>query len=156
MIMVSRMTNLKSLSTLDVTDDRLRLLVDAGVAGYMIAEEERELRLYVVFVENERGRIPWELVEEESIGKAMIEAANIYGEGWTISVLDAEVVPICEMERLALSLSILDNWDEFLGLPEGTCHVCGGTGIITKDECIDGHLVEMYGDCEGCAGSGQL
>lgn len=150
-------THLQPLSNLQVDDDRLRQLVSAGVAGYEVDEQERELRLYVVFVENAHGRIPWEIVEEESVGKAMVEAADLHGDGWTVSVQNAELVPTFEMERLAARLSILDTWDEFIALPEGVCTGCGGKGYLEMDRCTPaGEMYVERGDCDGCEGSGEV
>ncbi len=158
-VMVSRMSNssLQPLSNLSVSDSHLRELVDAGVAGYAVEETERELRLYVVFAEGHGDRVPWELCEEEGVGRAMMEAANAYGDGWTISVLDAEVVPTADMQRLAMRLSILDTWDEFVGLPEGACTACGGRGYLEMDRCTPaGEMYVERGDCDGCDSTGRL
>ncbi len=154
--MVSGMANLQNTSNQILTDSRVRMLKAAGVAGDDTEETGRESRLYVVFVEGHGDRVPWELCEEESVGRAMIEAADVHGDGWTISVQDAELVPAADMERLAARLSILDSWDEFVALPEGVCTACGGTGYLSMDECVGGEIVEMRGDCEGCDGTGQL
>jgi len=111
------MSKLQPLSNLTLTDGYVRELVDAGVAGYELDETERELRLYVIFVEGRGDRVPWEIADEEGVGRAMIEAADAHGDGWTISVQDAELVPTMDMERLAARLSILDTWDEYVRLP---------------------------------------
>lgn len=134
----------------------MRQLTGAGAVGYADNEAERELRLYVVFAEGRGDRVPWELCDETDVGRVMIEAADAHGSGWTISVQDAEVVPAADMQRLAARLAVLDSWDEFVALPEGRCTGCGGTGYLSMDECINGELVEMRGDCEGCDGSGRL
>lgn len=151
------MSNLQPLSNLRVTDGYLRELVDAGVAGYAVEETERELRLYVIFAEGRGDRVPWELCEEDGVGRAMIEAADVHGDGWTISVQDAEVVPVADMQRLAARLSLLDSWDEYVCLPEGDCPACGGKGYLEMDRFApDGERYTERGDCEGCEGSGRL
>lgn len=134
----------------------MRIFGDAGVAGYDTEESTRESRLYVVFVEGRGDRVPWELCEEESVGKVMVEAADAHGDGWTVSVQDAEIVSTADMKRLAARLAILDTWDEFVALPEGACTACGGAGYLAMDECINGEVIEIRGDCEGCDGSGRL
>lgn len=150
-------THLQPLSNLQVDDDRLRQLVSAGVAGYLSDEPERELRLYVVFAEGRGDRVPWELCDEIDVGQVMMQAADVFGAGWTISVLDAETVPSEDMQRLAARLAILDTWDEYVGLPEGACTACGGKGYLEMDRCTPvGEFYTERGDCDGCDGSGQL
>lgn len=151
------MSHLQPLSNLQVTDGYLRELVDAGVAGYAVEPDDRELRLYVVFAEGRGDRIPWEICEETGVGRAMMEAANACGDGWTISVLDAEVVPTADMQRLAMRLSLLESWDEYVGLPEGACTACGGKGFLEMDRCTPaGEMYVERGDCDGCDSTGRL
>lgn len=134
----------------------MRLLADAGAVGFAEDEPQRELRLYVVFAEGRGDRVPWELCDEADVGRVMVEAADACGLGWTISVLDAAIVPSEDMQRLAARLALIQEWDEFICLPEGSCPACGGTGFLEMDRCVDGECYTERGDCEGCDGSGRL
>ncbi len=157
--MVSRMPNsyLQPLRTEQDLNERINRLTAAGPVGFIDEEPERELRLYVVFAEGRGDRVPWQLCDENDVGQVMMQTADVHGDGWTISVQDAEVVPTADMERLAARLSILDTWDEFIALPEGHCTACGGKGYMEMDQFTA--ACERYterGDCEGCEGSGRL
>jgi hypothetical protein len=137
--------------------DYEQALADAGAVGLIEDEPQQELRLYVVFAEGRGDRLPWELCDEADVGQVMVQAAETLGSGWTISVLDADVVPSEDMQRLAARLALIQEWDEFICLPEGVCSACGGTGYLEMDQCSpEGVCYTERGDCEGCDGSGRL
>jgi hypothetical protein len=71
--------------------------------------------------------------------------------------VDADIVPADDMARLAERLShAAEVWDAFICLPTGACPACGGAGVISMDCCGAGIPYALMGDCEGCAGTGNL
>ncbi|MBC7932033.1 MAG: hypothetical protein H7Z38_15860 [Rubrivivax sp.] len=160
----------QTLSNETFTDDPMRVLEDAGASGFVLEDTETELRLVVLYASSQavdmNGRpmqeIPLDLIELDSDGRAlaraMVEASEIYTDedGWLLEYRDADAMPSSDMALLVERLGESVVWDEFIGLPEGCCHACGGAGFVAMDCCDDGVKYELRGDCEGCDGTGQL
>lgn len=140
---------------------------------FLSQEDEYKIKLYVIYASSQAvdymgmplEQIPIDFIEDDASGhgvaRAMVAASEIYtaADGWSIERVDADAVSDEDMARLGRRLSENYVWDEYIGLPDGVCPACGGTGYLTRDEFVidsDGQceIYEMRGDCAACDSTG--
>lgn len=133
-----------------------------------IYDKVERIRMYVIFAfdlnEEEQwiNRRPVDFCEAMDLSNTLILLAEEYGSNVLLEPIEDGNVTEIEWEQLrALQFAepeadiSEDNWDEYIGLPEGVCTACGGTGYLTMDCCADGEKYELHGDCDECDASGQ-